>query len=241
MARHDLGRPSGHEPMTLSELYDRQTAAIMERALAADAVCVDVGCNVGAILDEMLRVAPRGRHHAFEPLPDLFRDLQRRFGHLPNVELYNLALSDRSGRSTFQHVVTNHAYSGLRRRRYDRPNEQVVEITVQVEPLDRLLPAAQAVDFIKIDVEGAELEVLRGAAATITRCRPLIVFEHGIGGSDFYGTTPESVYDLLVGACGLHISLLGDWLAGRGPLSRAELAEQFHRQSNFYFLAHPPR
>jgi FkbM family methyltransferase len=227
--------------MTLSEQYDRQTIAIMEQALAADASCVDVGCNVGAILDAMLRVAPRGRHYAFEPLPDLFRELRGRFGNRPNVALYNLALSDHSGRSTFQHVVTNHAYSGLRRRRYDRPNEEVVEITVDVQPLDQVLPVAQHVDLIKIDVEGAELEVLRGAAATISRCRPLVIFEHGLGGSDFYGTTPEAVYDLLVDVCDLRISLLGDWLAERQPLSRAALAEQFHQQTNFYFLAHPQR
>ncbi len=142
---------------------------------------------------------------------------------------------------TFQHVVTNHAYSGLRRRRYDRPNEQVVEITVDVQPLDELLPATQHIDLIKIDVEGAELEVLRGAVATITRCRPLVIFEHGLGGSDFYGTTPEAVYDLLVDVCDLRISLLGDWLEGRAPLDRAALAEQFHQQTNFYFLAHPRR
>jgi len=227
--------------MTLSEEYDRQTIAIMEQSLAADASCVDVGCNVGAILDAMLRVAPEGRHYAFEPLPDLFRDLRRRFGHRPNVELFNLALSDRSGRATFQHVVTNHAYSGLRRRRYDRPNEEVVEITVDVQPLDQVLPAAQHVDLIKIDVEGAELEVLRGAVATISRYRPLVIFEHGLGGSDFYGTTPEAIYDLLVDVCDLRISLLGDWLAERQPLSRATLAEQFHQGTNFYFLAHPQR
>lgn len=226
--------------MTLSEQYDRQTSEILQR-LAADASCVDVGCNVGAILSEMLRAAPRGRHYAFEPLPDLFAELRRRFGDAPNVTLFNVALSDHSGQSAFQHVVTNHAYSGLRRRRYDRPHEEVVEITVAVEPLDRLLPAGARIDLIKIDVEGAELEVLRGATATIRRCQPLIVFEHGLGGSDFYGTTPEHIHDLLVGEHGLAISLMADWLAGRPPLSRQGLHDEFHGQTNYYFLAHPPR
>jgi FkbM family methyltransferase len=229
----------GGEQDTLGERYDRQTIAIMERALRRDSCCVDVGCNVGTILSEILRIAPEGRHYAFEPLPDLFRALKKRFGHLGNVELHEIALSDHRGRSTFQHVVTNHAYSGFRRRRYDRPNEEVVEIGVDAAPLDEVIPSDRRVDFIKIDVEGAELEVLRGARATITRCRPLVVFEHGLGGSDFYGTSPEAVYDLLVGECGLRISLLGSWLDGQPPLSREALARQFHDSTNFYFLAHP--
>lgn len=69
--------------------------------------------------------------------------------------------------------------------------------------------------------------------------RPLVVFEHALGGSDFYGTTPEVVHDFLVGSCGLRISLLESWLDGRPPLSREGLAEQFHSGANFYFLAHP--
>jgi FkbM family methyltransferase len=225
--------------MTLSEQYDRQTIAIMERSLRRDSCCIDVGCNVGAILTEILRAAPDGRHCAFEPLPDLFRDLRRRFGHHRNLELHEIALSDHEGRSSFQHVVTNHAYSGFRRRRYDRPHEEVVEIGVEAARLDRFVPKERRVELIKIDVEGAELEVLRGAEATLTRCRPLVVFEHGLGGSDFYGTTPEAVHDFLVGSCGLRISLLESWLDGRPPLSREGLVEQFHSGTNFYFLAHP--
>jgi FkbM family methyltransferase len=219
--------------------YDRQTIAIMERSLRSDSGCVDVGCHSGSILGEIVRIAPNGHHYAFEPLPCIFDELRQRFARLPNVELFNLALSDSPGPASFQHVVTNPGYSGLRRRRYDRPNERVVEITVEKATLDDLVPASRRVDFLKVDVEGAELEVLRGAIRTIQRNRPFIVFEHGLGGSDFYGTTPQAVYELINGDCGMSISRMESWLDRGATLSRAQFVQQFETCENFYFLAHP--
>ena len=95
------------------------------------------------------------------------------------------------------------------------------------------------IDFIKIDVEGAELQVLQGAIVWIRKCRPIIVFEHGVGAADCYGTRPEHVYDLLCEDCGLKISLLEGWLSGRRPLSRDGFREQFDKGLNYYFVAHP--
>ena len=94
-----------------------------------------------------------------------------------------------------------------------------------------------ALRLVKIDVEGAELQVLRGAVETIRRCKPTIVFEHGIGGADCYGTEPEDVYDLLDGE-EMAVSTLDGWLAGAVPLSRAAFADEFRSGRNFYFLAH---
>src|SRR4051794_17102089 len=107
----------------------------------------------------------------------------------------------------FNMLISNPSYSGLKRRRYDREGEIIVQITVKTAPLDTILPANFRLGFLKIDVEGAELQVLEGAAETISRNKPFVVFEHGLGGSDYYGTTPTSVCDLLTQRCGLSISL----------------------------------
>jgi hypothetical protein len=64
-----------------------------------------------------------------------------------------------------------------------------------------------------------------------------VIFEHGVGGSDYYGTTPADVYDLLAGQCGLRISLMGGWPAGARPFTRSSFINQCKR--DFYFLAHP--
>jgi len=221
-------------------LYDAQTAAVMERVLERRSNCIDVGCHVGAILDEMLRLAPEGRHFAFEPLPDLYANLARKYAAAANVQLHEVALSDAPGVATFQHVVSNPGYSGLLKRRYDRPHEDVVEIRVKLARLDDLLPRDVDVRLVKIDVEGAELQVLRGGLEMLRRCRPFVVFEHGMGAADCYGTRPEMVFDLFAD-CGLRLSLMGDWLDSRGKrtLSRDAFMDEFNAVRNYYFLAHP--
>jgi hypothetical protein len=102
-----------------------------------------------------------------------------------------------------------------------------------------VIPEDAHIDFIKIDVEGAELQVLRGATATIRRCRPVIVFEHGVGAADCYGTTPEQVYDVLTEDTDLRLWLMSDWLRGRAALGRNHFCEQFYQHLNYYFVASP--
>ncbi len=215
--------------------YDEQTFEVMRRCLRKDSNGIDIGCHKGFILKEMLKLAPAGVHYAFEPIPELCRELRSSF---PGVNVHDVALNDSVGSAPFQHVTSNPGYSGLRQRRYDRPHEDIEEIRVKTDLLDNIIPLDLAVDFIKIDVEGAEYQVLKGAVNTIRRSKPIVVFEHGLGAADCYGTTPEEVYDLLTAQCGLQISLMQDWLKRGGSLSREDFAKQFYRGLNFYFMAH---
>jgi FkbM family methyltransferase len=216
----------------INAAYDEQTREVMRRWLNGNSNCVDIGCHKGTILKEMLRIAPAGTHYAFEPLPELYEELLLSF---PGVKIYGVALSDSVGEVSFQHVVTDPSYSGLKRRQYASPNETVEEIRVKTELLDNII--SEDISLMKIDVEGGELQVLRGAVSTIRKNKPVIVFEHGLGAADYYGTTPEQVYDLLT-ECGLCLSLMKDWLKGDAPLTREGFAARFY-QGEFYFMAHP--
>jgi len=213
--------------------HDEQTFAIMRRTLRVDSNCVDVGAHVGSILLEMLRYAPKGTHYAFEPLPALYRRLVSSY---PGVRVYELALSDRAGEKTFQHVVTNPAYSGFVRRQYPRANETIEQLTVRTELLDNIIPESLPVDFIKIDVEGAVLEVLRGGLQTIRRNRPTIVFEYGRGAVVNYGTPPELIYEFFE-ACKLRVFLLHNRPGNAAPLSEGQFSDEVYGGS-FYFVAH---
>jgi FkbM family methyltransferase len=187
----------------------------------------------------MLRLAPHGHHHAFEPLPDYAARLARDF---PSVTVQRLALSDTEGEEEFAYVHGRPAWSGfLARTASDHPVVSDVEfIRVRTARLDDVIDATLPVGFIKIDVEGAELRVLQGATRTLSAWRPFVVFEHGIGAADLYGATTGQIHDLLSG-CGLEVSVLTEWLRHRPALTGSEFAAQFLEGRNYYFLAHPPR
>lgn len=222
-----------------SEYYNILTELVMKKVLKDTSVCVDVGCHQGDILQMMLKYAPRGKMFAFEPLPDLFKYLNSHFSSNPNITFSDIALSDTRGESRFNYVITNPGYSGFKRRKYDRPEEEDTTITVTTDLMDNVLGDA-AVDFIKIDVEGAELQVLRGGKESIKKNKPYIVFEHGLGAADCYNTRPEDVFDLLNGYCGLKLTLMDRYLMHKEPLSKSEFCDQFYQGKNYYFLAYSP-
>lgn len=216
--------------------YDLQTRKVIARVCRADSNCVDVGCHKGEVLDLMLAASPDGRHFGFEPIPAMYEALKVRYAG--RAEILAFALSSTRGTSTFNHVVSNPAYSGLIKRSYDRPDEKDTTITVMTDLLDNVLPEDLQVDLIKIDVEGGELGVLQGAQETIRRCRPTIIFEHGLGASDHYGTRPEMIFALLDGL-DMNVNLMSRWLSGQQALSQNEFKQQFETGSNYYFIAYP--
>jgi FkbM family methyltransferase len=199
----------------LDEAHLRQ---LLAWTLTEDANCVDVGANVGSVLREVLRCAPHGQHIAFEPLPDLYARLCQDF---PSVQVHCLALANEAGETTFHYVRSAPAYSGLRERTYPSP-QQVELIPVRTARLDEVLSPDYRPRLIKIDVEGGEFGVLRGAIRTLTTYRPIVVFEHGAGGREFYGTTAEDVWTLLVDEAKLRIFDLD----GNGPYDLTQFGEE---------------
>ena len=214
--------------------------SVMHEILTPSAVCLDIGANEGRVLAEMVRVAPEGRHYAFEPIPVLAESLRMRF---PSVIVHGCALSDTAGESPFHHVLNLPGWSGLRRQEY--PTDVTVEdIQVPLLRLDDVVPADVAVRFIKIDVEGAELQVLRGGVTTIRHWHPWIVFEYAEIHGLLFGTTPEGIYDYLTNDCELKVhSLLGSrryfTRSAFVKVCRAAAASGYDAEAETNFVASP--
>jgi FkbM family methyltransferase len=162
---------------------------LLAAALPAHANCVDVGANIGDVLDRISRRFPAGRHIAFEPLPELAADLAARF---PSVDVHHAALGAERGEATFYRNLRAEARSSL--STLGVPADQLEPVPVTVETLDEVAGDRYLPHFIKIDVEGAEASVLRGARRVLREARPLVLFEHGAAKSAYFGASSADVF-----------------------------------------------
>ena len=220
-------------PVTLNQRYDKQTKRIMQIVLEDESTFIDVGSHKGEVLELALKISKKGKHFAFEPIPNLVHKLNNKYGS--KCEVLNYGLSDQKKQSSLQHVTTNPAYSGIRKRTYPK-DEQVETIQIQLDTLDNQLKQHDRVDMIKIDVEGAELEVLKGAKKIIEKFHPIIVFEHGLGASDHYNTSPEDILSFF-DYHQYQLFTLKGFIADEPALLRNEFIDFYLTNKEYYFLA----
>jgi FkbM family methyltransferase len=194
------------------------TAAVLAGVLRADSVYVDVGANRGQVLADAVRVAPRARHIAFEPIPSVAEELAARF---EGVVCRAVALGARAEVTKFCHFTKLDGWSGLRRNAEisdERGGPELID--VEVSTLDAEL-ADLIPTVVKIDVEGAELDVLRGGRSLLSRTRPVLIFEHVSETASAYGATSEDLWDLLA-----ELGYAIFTVTGAGPFTRSAFAAE---------------
>jgi len=218
---------------TKNQKYDRDTKKIIKKICTADSNCIDVGCHKGEILDWFIKFAPRGRHIGFEPIPEFYLALNGKYKN--KATIYPIALSKIKGKTSFNYVKSNPAYSGIKKRQYVSHSEIIEEIQVEMDTLDNII--ADNIDLIKINVEGGELNVLLGATNTIKKYQPVIIFEHGLGASEFYNTSPLDIYTFFA-SHNYRITTLQNWLSNDMYFSKQEFEDQFYKKLNYYFVAY---
>ena len=156
--------------------YERDELELLLEALRAsqllnrDGLCLDIGANIG---NHALFFAPHFTQVlAFEPNPRTFALLQLNATLASNVRCFNVGLSDAAGRAQLAVPADNIGMATL------QPGGTGQAVACELQRLDDLPElAGQRVALVKIDVEGHEAAVLRGARAMLERDRPVVVFE----------------------------------------------------------------
>jgi FkbM family methyltransferase len=190
--------------------------AVLAALLRPGATYVDVGTNRGQLLGAALRAAPKGRHIAFEPIPELAGEVRRAF---PHVDTRQLALSAEAGTAEFCHFKTMDGWSGLHRSPEvsdERGHPEYIQ--VRLSTLDAELSGVTP-RVVKIDVEGAELDVVRGGRQALARSKPFVIFEHVAAAAALYGSPSTALWDAF-DELGYEVFSI----TGEGPLTRDAFA-----------------
>lgn len=171
----------GHPWQTTPREADEQ--AIMQRMIKPGNVVLDIGANLGLHTAMLSRwVGEHGQVIAFEPNPELLPSLRQTIAHMNNVSLYPCALSNET--KTTELFVPPHnpdvaSLADWTKEEYGSTHT----VTCEQQQLDDLVSAGTIPrpDFIKCDVEGAELIVFQGAYETLNReDAPIVLFESNI-------------------------------------------------------------
>src|SRR5712692_998553 len=196
------GGPCDNPPLTMD--FEAVLQSVYEASLRPGDVAIDVGAYVGRHTIPMASaVAPTGKIFACEPLALCRKSLADRLAQQhPELErivtIYPYALSDHEAVGEFVVATDALAYSGLRERIYDTPTD-LTRIHVPIRTIDALFLGLPSLEYMKIDVEGGELDVCRGGAEVIRKFRPLVSFEFGANSSGGYNVSPMDMAQFWVG------------------------------------------
>lgn len=154
--------------------YDLKTSAIIQKFVSADDTVLDIGANVGALTLLMATVAHQGHVIAIEPGPNTFARLQANLDLNPilskKVNIYQLGIADKPGVLYWQEDANVPGNAGL----FSHDG-----LAVKVKSLDQFVNqlSLNRLDFLKIDVEGMEYEVITGGLEVLSTFRPIIYYE----------------------------------------------------------------
>lgn len=189
----EILRTAYFHPESIGMLANDQLATMLVTKICQpNKSFIDVGAHIGSIISSVMQNDRSIRIIAIEAIPQKIVKLRRKF---PTVEFHQCAAGDWEGDISFFINSRQSGYSSLGRPATNESDQSISEIRVPIKKLDSLI-SLNDVDVIKIDVEGAELGVLRGSTNLLARCRPTIMFESGPPRDDGLGYTKEALWEI---------------------------------------------
>lgn len=163
---------------------------IKNKEILNQTISLDIGANIGShsifFSNYFKRVL------SFEPVKRTFKILELNTEKIKNINLFNLALSDTSKKSM---IYVNHSASGL--SSLENKSESFLKEEINTQILDDLnVLKKDEIGLIKIDVEGHEINVLKGGMETIKKTSPLLLIEYqGSHKKELLSLIKELLYD----------------------------------------------
>jgi FkbM family methyltransferase len=195
----DLNDPEQRKIYFYGHYHERYEARLIRQTLEPQDTFWDIGAHIGYFsLLAAQALHPGGQVAAFEPAKEAYARLKDNISLNPyqNISIYNLAVSHSEGEARlFLAGDMADSSANLYNPKEDQTREEIVR-TVALDQFSREMPWARP-DFLKIDVEGAELAVLQGAAKTIGDFLPLLLMEMEEKNLRAVGLTKGDIRDFL--------------------------------------------
>lgn len=199
--------------------YEPQETELVKKIVKPDMVCLDIGANIGYYSILMGKLG--AEVYAYEPEPTNFELLQKNVkeNNLDRVNCKNYALSPSSKNDTLYLCDASH---GMHRMFKSRFCDKSIKVNIASIHPDH------DCDFVKIDVEGSEKDVLQVLYGCIQNKRPIMLIEFHPPTFEEKGDDPESIYLLIKKALDYEIYLVPDTT---NPISYEELYKQTNNES----------
>lgn len=206
--------------------YEKETNDLLFEYVKPGQVVIEAGANNGTETVLLSRlVGPGGKVFAFEPVEHVYKSLQLNLSinDCKNVVAEQKALGESEGELYFNVLSQDYCNQGMASK-YDEQSGDI-KVLVKQTSIDLMLRehSFPSVDFIKMDIQGAEIELLKGAQHTIQKSRPVIfteATEEFLSIETLYETLSVLGYSVYLIQVKGHLKLLskntlieGNWLA----------------------------
>ena len=176
--------------------FEEDTSKTFAKHINSGMTVIDIGANIGATSLQLSQlVGQSGSVYSFEPHPVTFQHLLRSLAlsRLDNVHATQSGLGSSKSTASLKYNPLSTGWSSINGIGVDYP--QTAEITII--RLDDFVSETgiNGVDFIKVDVEGYEMEVFKGGEVTFSRYKPVVQFEYNKSGATNSGWSFRDAYD----------------------------------------------